>query len=197
MRVRLAVLFLLVCCIPAPRLRAVELKVSSGALERTLVTQLFSKGDGRFYLRGNSHSGCYVYAESPKVEFAGDRVVVHLHVRARWGTSIHGDCVGIGLSRDVDVSVMPEAEGETIGFRDARIDKLSGSRELDALLMPFLIGKVPSSLKVNAAAQFRQLLTKSMETTGYDISLDRLLIHSMSVEDGVLLIDLDGDLSVN
>ena len=196
MRVRFVVLLAVFCCVLTPRSRAVELKVSSGAIERTLTAQLFAKDAGRFYLRGNAHSACYVYAESPKVAFAGDRVVVHLHVRARLGTSIHGDCLGIGLSRNVDVSVTPVAEGETIGFQDARIDKLSGSRELDALLMPFLMRKVPSSMKVNAATQLQQLLTKSTETTGYDISLDRLLIHSMSVQGDVLLIDLDGDLSV-
>jgi hypothetical protein len=195
MRVRYFLLALL-CCIFSARSRAVELKVSSGALERTMTAQLFAKGAGRFYLRGDAHSPCYVYAESPKVEFAGDRVLVHLHVRARLGTSVYGDCVGIRLSRDVDVSVAPVAEGESIGFRDARIDKLSGSRELDAMLMPFLMRKVPSSLKVNAATQLEQLLAKSTETTGYDMALDRLLIHSMSVDHGVLLIDLDGDVSV-
>lgn len=196
MRIRWVLLLLVFCCSAVPRSHAVELKVSSGALQRTLATQLFAKDNGRFYLRGNAHSACYVYAESPQVAFAGDRVMVHLHVRARLGTSIHGECLGIKLSRDVDVSVAPVAEGETIGFQDARIDKLSGSRELDALLMPFLMGKVPSSLKVNAATQLRQLLVKSTETTGYDISLDRLLVHSMSVQEGVLLIDLDGDFSV-
>lgn len=195
MRARYVVLLLL-CFAFAPRSQAVGLKVSSSALERTLVTQLFSKDNGRFYLRGDAHSACYVYAETPKVGFDTDRVVVHLHVRARLGTSIHGDCLGIGLSRDVDVSVAPEAEGETIGFRDARIDKLSGSRELDALLMPFLMRKVPSSLKVNAADLLRQLLVKSKETMGYDMSLDRLLIHSMSVQENALLLDVDGDLSV-
>ncbi|MGC1362518.1 MAG: hypothetical protein WA826_15180 [Silvibacterium sp.] len=196
MRVRFVLLLLVFCCAFAPCSRANELKVSSGALERTLTAQLFTKDAGRFYLRGNADSACYVFAELPKVSFAGDRVVVHLHVRARLGTAIHGDCLGIGLSRDVDVSVAPVAEGETIGFRDARIDKLSGSRELDVLLMPFLERKIPSSLKVNAATQFRHLLVKSAETTGYDITLDRLLIHSMSVQDGILLIDLDSDLSV-
>jgi hypothetical protein len=40
------------------------------------------------------------------------------------------------------------------------------------------------------------LLATSAEMTGYDITLDRLLIHSMSVADGVLLIDLDGDFAV-
>ena len=196
MRIRWVLLLVVFSCVAVPRSRAVTLKVSSSALERTLTTQLFAKDGGRFYLRGNGHSGCFVYAQSPKVSFVDDRVVVHLHVHARLGTSVYGECIGIGLSRDVDVSVAPVAEGETIGFQDARIDKLSGSRELDALLMPFLMGKVPSSLKVNAATQLRQLLVKSTETTGYDISLDRLLVHSMSVQEGVLLIDMDGDFSV-
>lgn len=189
-------LLALLCCVAAPRSRGVELKVSSGAIQRTLAAQLFAKDAGRFYVRGNAGSACYVYAESPQISFAADRVVVHLRVRARLGTSIHGDCLGIGLSRDVDVSVAPVAEGETIGFRDARIEKLSGSRELDALLMPFLVRKIPSSMKVNAATQLRQLLAKSSETTGYDIALDRLVIHSMSVEQDALMIDLDGDFGV-
>jgi hypothetical protein len=55
---------------------------------------------------------------------------------------------------------------------------------------------VPSSMKVNAADQLRQLLAKSTETTGYQIGLDRLLIHSMSIENDVLAIDVDGDLTV-
>jgi len=176
--------------------RAVELKVSSGALERTLRTQLFTQNNGLFYLRGNDHSACFVVADSPHVSFSEDRVVVHLHVRAKLGTAIRGQCLGIGLSRNVDVSLVPEAEGEIIGFRDARIDRLSGSRELDAILMPFLAHRIPSSLKVNAATQFRQLLTKSAETTGYTMTLDRLLIHSMSVQGEVLVVDMDGDISV-
>lgn len=176
--------------------RAVELKVSSGALERTLRTQLFTQNNGLFYLRGNDHSACFVVADSPHVSFSEDRVVVHLHVRAKLGTAIRGQCLGIGLSRNVDVSLVPEAEGEIIGFRDARIDRLSGSRELDAILMPFLAHRIPSSLKVNAATQFRQLLTKSAETTGYTMTLDRLLIHSMSVQGEVLVVDMDGGISV-
>jgi hypothetical protein len=175
---------------------AVELKVSSGALERTLQTQLFAKDDGRYYLRGNTQSACFVVADSPHVSFSAERVVVHMHIHAKLGTALHGQCLGISLSRDVDVSLVPEAQGESIGFRDARIDKLSGSRELYAILMPFLGHRVPSSMNVNAAAQFRQLLTKSTETTGYPMTLDRLLIHSMSVQGDALVVDMDGDISV-
>jgi hypothetical protein len=175
---------------------AVELKISSGALERTLQTQLFDKDTGMYYLRGDAHSACYVVASDPHVGFSGDRVVVHVHVRAKLGKPLRGQCIGITLTRDVDVSMVPEAESEIIGFRDVRIDKLSGSRELDAILMPFMGHSVPSSLKVNAATLFRQVLSKSTETTGYSMALDRLLIHSMSVQGDVLDVDMDGDVSV-
>lgn len=186
---------LLVLLSVAPACHAVEMKISSDALERTLNTQLFNN-NGRYYLRGNDQSPCFVVADSPHVNFVEDRIVVHVHVRAKLGTTIHGSCFGLSLERDVDVSLAPEAEGEVIGFRDARIDKLSGSRELDHLLMPFLSGRVPTSLKVNAADQLRQLLSKSGDTIGYDVTLDRFIIHSMFVQQNLLIVDLDGDVTV-
>ncbi|HLH37102.1 MAG TPA: hypothetical protein VKX41_20690 [Alloacidobacterium sp.] len=185
---------LLLLALPA---RAVELKISAQALEHTLKTQLFNTPDGRYYIKGDAKSACRVYAESPKVSFSGDRVLVHVHTSAKLGTHVYGTCLGIGISPDADVSLLPDAEGETIGFRDARIEHLSESRELNFLLMPFLSRKVPSSMKVNAATLLRQVLAQSLQSTGYDLKLDRLKIHSMQVEGDVLVVDVDGDLSVN
>jgi hypothetical protein len=159
--------------------------------------QLFSGPNGRYYIKGDAASACYVYAESPKVSFSGDRIFVHVHTSAKLGTHIRGTCLGIGLSPDADVSLLPDAEGETIGFRDARIEHLSESRELNFVLMPFLSHKVPSSMKVNAATLLRQVLAQSLQSTGYDLKLDRLKIHSMQVEGDTLVVDMDGDLSVN
>ena len=42
------------------------------------------------------------------------------------------------LNTEGDVSVLPDGEGETIGFRDARVERLSESRELNFFLVPFL-----------------------------------------------------------
>jgi len=177
--------------------RAVELRISAQALEHTLKAQLFNTPDGRYYIKGDANSPCHVYAEAPKVSFSGDRVFVHVHTSAKLGTHLHGMCIGIGLSPDADVSLLPDAEGETIGFRDARIEKLSESHELNFVLMPFLSRKVPSSMKVNAATLLRQVLAQSLASTGYDLKLDRLKIHSMTVEGDALVVDVDGDLSVN
>ena len=181
----------------APDARATEVGISAQALERTLRNQLFNTPDGRYYLRGDAHSACFVYAEKPRVTFHDDRVIVSVHTRARLGTSVAGACVGVSLTRDVDVSVLPDAQGETIGFRDARIDRLSNSAELNFLLTPFLERQLPQQMKVNAADLMRQLLARSAETTGYAIALNNLKIHSMIVQGPQLVLDVDTTLSVN
>jgi hypothetical protein len=154
---------------------ATEVSISAQALERTLKTQLFNAPDGRYYLR----------------------VVVHIHTRAKLGTGVYGACVGVSLTRDVDVSVLPDAQGETIGFRDARIDHLSNSKELNFLLVPFLSHQLPQQMKVNAADLMRQLLSRSAETTGYAFALTTLKIHSMLIQGSLLVLDVDAGMSVN
>ena len=176
--------------------RALELRISAAALERTLKTQLFNGPEGRYYIRGDARSACYVYAESPQVSFKDDRVVVHVHTRSKLGTGLRSTCIGVGLTRDADVSLVPDAEGESIGFRNARIDRLSDSRELNFMLVPFLSRKLPAQMKVNAAEILSKLLQQSVTATGYSLSLDTLKLHSMAVDHNALVVDVDADMSV-
>jgi hypothetical protein len=176
---------------------AIEVKVSALALERTLQAQLFNGPQGRYYIRGDATSACYVYAESPHVTFVQERIVVHVHAKARLGTSVRGTCIGVSLTTNTDVSLIPEAEGESIGFRDARIERLSESRELNFLMEPFLSHKLPAQMKVNAAVLMRQLLSRSTETTGYALSLSSLKLHSLLVEGDLLVMDADAALKVD
>jgi hypothetical protein len=180
--------------------QAVELKMSRDALERTLKQQLFGGPDGRYYLKGTAKSACSVYAEKPELSFAGDRVVIKVKIEAKLGTAIGGKCIGIGLTPTAEVSVVPSAEGETIGFRDARVEKVSDSKELNFLLTPFLSHQIPSNMKVNAAELLRKSIEGSTLATGYNLTLDRLKVHSMTIETGLtgdwLVVDVDGDMSV-
>jgi len=176
---------------------AIEVAISPQALERTLRAQLFNGPEGRYYIRGDANSPCYVYADSPHVSFVADRIVVHVHAKAKLGTTLHGTCVGVTLSTDADVSLVPDAEGESIGFRDARIERLSESKELNFLLVPFLSHKMPENMKVNAAVLMRQLLSRSTETTGYALSLSSLKLHSLLVEGESLVMDVDANLKVD
>ena len=176
---------------------ATEVRVSAKALERTLKAQLFNGPDGRYYLRGDAKSACFVYAENPRVSFVAERVVVRVHTKSKIGTSLRGACLGVGLSTETDVSFIPEAEEESVGFRDARLEKMSDSKELNFLLTPFLSRKLPQQMKLNAATLIRQLLSKSSETTGYTLTLNSLKLHSMLVEGQSLVVDLDSNISVD
>jgi hypothetical protein len=179
-----------------PQSGAVELKVSRDALERTLIKQLFNGPDGRYYLKGNAQSACYVYAEDPKLKFVEDRIVVQLKTHARLGQRLGGACIGIALSLPAEVSLAPDGEGETVGFRDARVDKVSDHTELNFVLTPFLSRQVPSGMKVNAADLLRKALEGSTASSGYKVTLDRLKIHSVLVQEETLVVDVDGDISV-
>jgi hypothetical protein len=176
---------------------AIEVGISSQALERTLRAQLFNGPEGRYYIKGDATSACYVYADSPHVTFVDDRIVVHVHTKAKLGTSVRGACLGVSLSTNADVSLIPDAEGESIGFRDAHIERLSDSKELNFLLVPFLSHKMPEKMKVNAAVLMRQLLSRSTETTGYALSLSSLKLHSLLVEGASLVMDVDANLKVD
>jgi hypothetical protein len=176
---------------------AVEMKISAHALERTLNTQLFNGADGRYYFRGSGSSACFAYAQDPQVSFRDERIVIHVKAHAKLGTGVRGTCLGVGLNTEADVSVIPEAQGEAIGFRGPRLDHMSESRELNFLLIPFLSKKLPQQMKLNVAELIRELLLKSAEATGYDVKLDHMKVHSMQVSGDALVVDFDGDLSVH
>jgi hypothetical protein len=130
------------------------------------------------------------------MSFVQDRIVVRLKTHARLGRQMGGSCLGIALSLPAEVSVAPDAEEETIGFRDARVDKVSDHQELNFVLTPFLRRQIPSSMKLNAADLLRKALAGSTASSGYKVTLQRLKIHSMQIQGDNLVVDVDGDLSI-
>ncbi len=124
------------------------------------------------------------------------RIVVLLKTHAWLGTAVRGMCLGIALSPTAEVSVAPDGEGESIGFRDARVEHISDQRELNFVLTPFLSHKIPSGMKVNAADLLRNALAGSTATSGYKVTLDQLKIRSMQIENDALVVEADGSLSV-
>jgi hypothetical protein len=198
MRRSLALLALL--ALAAPLARAIDIHVTGPALERTLQQQLFTSPQGRYYLRGTPTDACNVYAEDPHVSFNNDRVVVKMTVHSGIGRSIAGHCIGVSLTTKPVVSLVPVAEGEKVGFRDAQIEKLSDNRELGLLLTPFLSHQLPKAMQINAADLLRQILAKSGPSIGYTFLLNNLRLHSLTVNTAAtpstLDLDVDADLTV-
>jgi len=176
--------------------RAGQLTVSRDALERTLKQQLFSGPNGLYYLKGDAKTPCSITAEDPRLTFEQDRIVVRMKTRAHLGHAVGGACIGMALTLPSEVSFEPNAEGETIGFRDARLDKVSDQHEVNFVLSPFLRHQVPTSMKVNAADLLRKALSDSTSTSGYKITLDHLKIHSVLIQGDALVVDVDGDMSI-
>lgn len=194
---RFLLLAAVLCLAAAVPCRAVELRVSRDALQRTLQQQLFNGPGGRYYLKGSAQSGCSVYAEDPQITFVQDRIMVRMKTHARLGKALHGACIGIALSPVSQVSMTPQGEGETLGFRDARLEHVSENHEFNFLLAPFLSHTVPASMKVNAADLLRKALSDSTANSGYKVTLGHLKIHSVQIEGNDVVIDADGVLSVN
>lgn len=189
-------------CAWLPAAHAIEVRVSAPALERTLQTQLFtlpgpSGKPERYFLKGSPGTPCGVYADHPRVSFRDDRVVVRLNTHAKLGTSLRGTCVGLALNTEAEVSFIPEAVGESVGFRDARIDHLTENRELDFLLVPFLSHQLPAQMKINAATLMRTLLVHAPDQTGYTLTLSSLKLHSMQIQGPALVVDLDANIKVD
>ncbi len=192
-----AIVLFALCVFPGRDACATEVRISAKALERTLRAQLFTGPEGRYYLRGNASSACYVYAGDPHISFRGDRIVVEVKTRAKLGTPLHGSCLGVGLSDVAEVSLVPDAEGEDIGFRDARVERISENRELNFLMAPFLKNKLPGQLRINAADLMRKVLSGSSQKAGYTFTLSSLKLHSLLVHGEALVLDVDSDLNVD
>jgi hypothetical protein len=178
---------------------AIEVRVTAPALERTLQRQVFNQPDAdgklnRHYLRGSAKKGCSVYVDDPHITFADDRLIVKVKTHAKLGFG--KACFGISVSTESEVSFIPEAEDESVGFRDARIDHLSDNKELNLLLEPFLSKKLPQEMKINAADLMRTLLVKAPDSTGYTLTLTRLKLNSMLIQGQDLVVDLDADIRV-
>ncbi|MDR3723483.1 MAG: hypothetical protein P4K83_03230 [Terracidiphilus sp.] len=189
----LGLLVMLAGILPA---RAVELRVSRGSIDRTLRQQLFSGQYGRYYIKGNAQSPCYTYAEQPQIVFANGRIAVQLMIHAKVGKTFGSKCFGFTFDLPTVVSVAPDAQGESVGFRDARLDRITDQKELNFILMPFLSHQVPSSMRVNAADLLRKALANSTASSGYQISLDKLAIKNIDVQGDFIVIEADGNISV-
>jgi hypothetical protein len=186
--------WLLVLC--GPELRALDLKVGAQPLQHALVKQLFSAADGRYYLRGNRTSACYLYAQNPQLHFGGDRIYLDLHLSGKLGGSFAGECLGFSWAGDAEVSMLPQAQGSMIGFTDVQVDRLTSDHTLDRMLQPLLAQLVPRAIKVDAASLVSKMLHAASTRSGQTIELQQLQIERMQVEGDALELTLDGGVTI-
>ena len=178
---------------PASLSRGVELTISRDALERTLKQDLFNGPDGRYYLKGNAKAPCFISTEDPQLRFEQDRIVVRVKTRARLG--VGGVCLAT-VTLPAEVSMEPDAEGRDDRVQGREPGQGFGPERNQLCSGAVSRGQVPKSMKVNAADLLRAALAGSTASSGYKVSLGRLKILSIQIVGDKLVVEADGDLSV-
>ena len=176
--------------------RAVEMRISRDAIERTLKQQLFAGPNGRYYLKGSPHPPASPTPRTRKLAFVQDRIVVR--VKPTPGSEKpSAEPAWACPSRFPPRSRWrPTPKAKPSASATHASTRVSDQKELNFLLNPFLSRQVPSSMKVNAADLLRKALEGSTASSGYKVTLDRLKIHSIVIDGDTLVVDVDGDLSV-
>lgn len=195
-RLLIALLLAVIAAPPRGFAQGLELRVGPKPLERALEKQLFSAPDGRFYLRGNRQSLCSLYAQHPQLKFEGDRIVLAMQLDGKIGREFGGECLGVPWTGTGELSMLPQAQGATIGFSDVRVEHLTGDTSLDRLVSPLIEALAPRAIHVDAAALIGKMLRTASAHSGTEISLQQLSISGMQVVGNNLQLFAQGVVSV-
>jgi len=190
-------LFLLAVFLAAPA-AAIHLTIAYPVLERTLDRELFRE-QGRYYLAGGPDDDCsYTYVEQPRLGAEGARLVLRLHLSARLGREVLGQCVGPGEAFEVVISGVPKIEGTSVTLADAQLSFPEHPRyEVlhEPLLAPFITGPLAQALRFDLAAEIRRL-TEGAAREGYRIQIGGLVLSGLRAAPGQLEVDVDFRASV-
>jgi hypothetical protein len=177
-------------------LRAVELHIQFGALERMLAEQVFTQ-DGRRYVHGSQTTKCnFAYLEKPQIRGEAGRLRIRARFTGRSALDVFGQCVGLGDAFYVVILARPHYQGGNIGLADvtASSDGKTG----------YYIHRVCEALQASLARDFRYPLAavaqKALEDSsgqpGYHRELRNFAVPDIRVSADALVLVLDFELTV-
>lgn len=187
-RLAAAMLFIL-CCIAAPASYGVELILTARAAARAFSDASF-KRDGKYDLIQPSKCN-YTYLELPEVGFANDRVTIRLHLSARAGQEISGQCVGAGEAFWLTISGTPYVDGAVVGVKNAHIVQIDNP-SYRVLLEAALQGLV-NGLRNDVGASLRAAFAK--DVNHYRLTVNNLAITNLRARDNLLRATIDFELT--
>jgi hypothetical protein len=178
----------------APAARAADLTLSHAALERVVWQVLLTEG-GRGYLEGGPDDTCrYAFVQEPKVTGANGRLRIRFLFAGRAGAQVGGRCVGPGDTFDLFVSGVPALAGGELYFEDLRVEAP------DTAYFRLVSGLVEEQLRQRLRYPLKQDLDRVAATVGapagYAMSVERLEMSRVEVDEDALRVSLDLGLSV-
>lgn len=160
---------------------AVDLEITARAATRALTEAAF-KRDGKYDLV--TPSKCtYTYLEWPEMAFANDQATIHLHLSARAGQEVAGQCLGGGEAFWLTVAGTPFVMGTIIGIKDLHITEITNP-SYQVLLQAALQQGLAKALRHDVGASLQAALAKDVDH--YRLKLNNLTITNLHARNNVL-----------
>jgi hypothetical protein len=177
-------------------LRAVELHIQFGALERMLAEQVFTQ-EGRRYVHGSQTTKCnFAYLEKPQIRGEAGRLRIRARFTGQSALNVFGQCVGLGDAFDVVILARPQYKAGNIGLADVAAASQGKTG--------YYIRRVCEALQTSLARDFRYPLAaaaqKALEDPtgqpGYRRELRKFAVPEIRVSGDALVMVLDFELTV-
>jgi len=190
MRPAKRLLFLLLALGPHS-LRAAELHLQFGALERMLAQMVFTH-DGRRYVHNDKSNKCnFAYLEKPQITGADG----HLRIRAKFtgesALNVIGQCVGLGDAFVVVVTATPLYEDGNIVLQKVVAASESKTGIYIRGVCTILGASLERDFKYPLAAEARRILEDSTGQPGYKRELRDFQVPALRVTSDALVIQAD------
>ncbi len=173
---------------------AAELLIGYRAIEKTLLTQVFTS-DGRKFLVGASSAGCtHAFLDTPRVTPQGERLQVSARFHSSAGVEISGDCVGAGDEFDVWMSGVPTYRDGVLFLDQIRVQ--TPNKPYGDLARNLLAQTLPKMLRYPLLQEVRKKAAAESQQGPYQISVSRLDVGRITLGADQLSIPFELSLSL-
>ncbi len=171
--------------------RAIELEIRFPLLEKQLAQQLFTQ-DGKRYVKGNAKTKCnFAYLADPHFKAREGRLLIQARFTGRSSLDLLGKCVGFGDSFDLEVVAGLTTRGGTLILVQPKVQILSRDTYYSRQVKKALEASIADAVQYPIRDEVRRLLTQASQAGPYKISIGKLEIRSLQIQNDSLVVDVD------
>ena len=172
-------------------LRAVELHLQFGALERMLSETVFTQ-DGRRYVHNDKSNKCnFAYLEKPQIQGVDGQLRIHAKFTGESALNVIGQCVGLGDAFVVVVTATPLYKDGNIVLQNVVATSESKTGIYIRRVCTILGASLARDFKYPLAAEARRILEDSTSQPGYKRELRDFQVPGLRVTSDALVIQAD------
>ena len=189
----IAALLLLLCSVP--RVRAVELRLRFGALERMLSEQMFTE-EGKRYV-GSKRTRCnFAYLQRPRMQGDAGRIRILAMFTGRTPLDVFGRCVGLGDEFDLVITARPQYKDDSVSFAEVTVKSASKNGYYIRRVCEALAASLARDFKYPLASEARRILEDPGTSPAYRRELHNFTVKNIAVTAEDLVLDLNFDLTI-